>query len=433
MIALLCLHACANQLELEPAQNISEDLSLSDDNNVKAVLIGAYDALGSIHLHGGICLRNSELLGGDGELIWVGTFTWVKDIFLKQMTPTNLDAANLWLEAYRAINICNNVLSALEVVKSEDRDRIEGEALFIRSTIYFELVRYFGKPFEAGADNTQLGVPIILTPTRSITENDEVPRNAVKEVYELVISDLNKAKELLPSENGWRVSSWAATALLSRVYLQMGAFSEARDASNQVIEVGQYSLLSNYANVFNRDDNSSEDIFAIQVTPQDGTNAMNLFFSIPEFGGRDGDVEILQGHLGLYDSTDARLSLFYFGNGAMRSGKWNNQFGNISILRLAEMYLNRAECNFRLGAIPEALADYNATRTRAGLLPAMNVTLDEILLERRKELAHEGFRIHDIKRLGHSVGNLAFDACPLVFPVPERELNANPNLEDLCY
>jgi len=112
------------------------------------------------------------------------------------------------------------------------------------------------------------------------------------------------------------------------------------------------------------------------------------------------------------------------------SGKWNNQFGNVTVIRLAEMYLIRAEANARLstsvGATP--VADYNIVRTRALLPAAATVTLEQILLERRRELAHEGFRIHDIKRTKASIGGFAYNADELVFPIPSRELDANPNL-----
>ncbi len=436
---LLCLlfgQACNDQLDLKPAQSLDENLALDSDENVKAVLNGAYDILSDFNLFGGTCLRNAELLGGDGEVLWAGTFFWVNDIFFKEMDATNADAEAMWLRSYAAINTCNNVLSALEVVKTEDRARVEGEALFIRGMVYFELVRFYAKPYQQSGNNSQDGVPIVLTPTRGISEKDIVARNSVEEVYTQVLDDLSKAEQLLPEDNDWRANKWAATALLSRVHLQMNAYAPARDAADRVIQSGKFSLLSNYADVFNRDENTAEDVFAIQITQQDGFNAMNTFFSIPDFGGRDGDVDILPGHLALYDSSDARLALFYLGNGAMRSGKWNNQYGNISLLRLAEMHLTRAECNIRLGEKVGAapLDDYNAVHQRAGLPAATAVDLPEILLERRRELAHEGFRIHDIKRLKEPVGVHAFDACELLFPIPDREVVANGNLaQQACY
>ena len=423
--------SCNEELNLEPYQSISEDLALENDNNVKAVLIGAYDALGAGALLGGNSLRDAELLGGDGEVLWVGTFLGPREIANKQMNANNNDAAELWLTAYNTINICNNVLAGLSVVAEDDKAQVEGEALFIRAIAYFQLVRFYAKPYEAGQANSQLGVPLVLTPTRSISEESKVARNTVQEVYAQVIADLGKAESQLPEDNEWRASKGAAAALLARVYLQQGDYAKARDAANRVLSSGTYSLLKNYADVFNRDENSAEDIFAIQLTTQDGVNAMNTHFSIPDFGGRDGDVEILQGHLSLYEPADKRLALFYDGNGAIRTGKWNDLYGNVNIIRLAEMYLIRAECNQRLGTSTgaTALADYNTVRTRAGLPAAPSVTLDKILLERRLELAHEGHKIHDMKRLKLSVGPLPYNADKLVFPLPQREINANTKLQ----
>lgn len=431
VVLLLIGTACEDELELQPAQSISEDLALDSDPNVKAVLTGAYDELGVDDVFGGNVLRNAELLGGDGEVRWVGTFEGPRDIFNKAMIAANFDAQELWLESYETINITNNVLSALDVVDEDDRATVEGEALFIRALSYFELVRFFALPYEAGQTNNQLGVPIVLTPTRGITDDNRASRNTVEEVYNQIIGDLTKAAAQLPEDNDWRASSGAATALLARVYLQKGDYQNAREAANTVITSGAYTLLSNYASVFNRDNNSGENIFSIQVTTQDGVNSMNTFFATPQFGGRDGDVEILEDHLSLYDPADARLALFYEDNGGvMYSGKWTNQFGDIGVLRLAEMYLIRAEANQRLsttvGATP--LEDYNRIRTRAGLAAAATVTLDDILLERRLELAHEGHKIHDMKRTKQNVGSLPYNDPKLVFPVPLREINANSNL-----
>jgi tetratricopeptide (TPR) repeat protein len=422
---------CQKYLDLEPSQNISDKIALTSDDNVKHVLLGAYSDFALPGIYGGNILRNSELLGGNGEIQWVGTYIDPRQIFNKTMIATNSEADAQWEDSYMVINTTNNILSALAVVNEADRDRVEGEALFLRGLMYFDLVRFFAQQYQFGVANTQMGVPLVLDPTQGITASSFVTRNTVDEIYTQVIADLTKAVSKLPVDNDVYASKGAANALLARVYLQKGDYAGARDAADAVISSGAYTLMTTYADVFNNDNNTTEDIFATQITPQDRMSSMTEFFSVPEFGGRDGDIDILQAHLDLYSANDQRLSLFFVGNGAMRCGKWNNQYGVVNLIRLAEMYLIRAECNIRLstniGDTP--LADFNVIHTRAGLDPAVSVTLDDILYERRLELAFEGFKIHDVRRLHENVATYAYDDPKLVFPIPDRDIEANPNLK----
>jgi tetratricopeptide (TPR) repeat protein len=432
IVSLLGLFTgCDKYLDLEPSQSVSENIALTSDENVKVVLQGAYSQFALPGIYGGNLLRNAELLGGNGEIKWVGTYIDPRQLFNKTILTTNSEVEVQWRDSYKVINTANNILSALGKVKDADRDRVEGEALFLRSLMYFDLVRFFADQYQFGVANTQMGVPLVLTPTGVLSESNFVTRNTVDEVYNQVIGDLTAAASKLPEDNDVYASSGAATALLARVYLQKGDYEKARDAANTVIGSDFYALNSSYAAVFNKDNNTSEDIFATQITPQDMFSSMTEFFSVPEYGGRDGDIEILDGHLGLYSDGDKRLDLFFNGNGSIECGKWNNQYGVVNLIRLAEMYLIRAECNIRrstnVGATP--LDDYNTIHTRAGLAPALTVTLADILLERRLELAFEGFKIHDVRRLHQNVGILPYNDPKLLFPIPARELEANPKLK----
>ncbi len=432
VLAMTCLAACDKKLDLEPAQSISETLALDNDENVKSVLLGAYDALALDGLFGGNTIRDAELIAADGEIRWVGTYEGPRDVYNHQMIAENGEAENMWVDAYNTINICNNVLEALTIVNADDRAQVEGEARWIRAMAYFQLVRFYGQAYQSGGNNSQLGVPLVLRATRQIDEASFVPRSTVEACYTQILEDITQAKTLLPEENGVRANKYTAAALAARVYLQMGRYADARDNANEVIGSGLYSLLSDYASLWNQSDNTSEDIYAVQVSSQDFLEStMVTFYSIPAFGGRDGDIEIQQKHLNLYSAGDDRLALHYAGAGATRTGKWRDQYNNQSVIRLAEMYLIRAESNARLGTSvgDTVVADYNAVHTRAGLSAKNVVTLDDILLERRLELAHEGHRIHDIKRLKGSVDGLNWDDEKLLYPIPARELEANAKLE----
>lgn len=430
---LLFGSACEDNLELVDPNNITSDIALSNDKNVKSVLIGAYNGLSAGSFYGGNTFRNSELLADNDEIVFSGTFNDVSDIYRKEMIAVNSDGTNLWVAAYNTINIANNVLSALDVVNVDDQDQVEGEALFLRGISYFELILNYALPYSAGNTDTNLGVPIMLVEDRNSVE--QKPRNTIDEVYAQIISDLTTAETLLAEGPvaGFATSD-AAAAFLSRVYLQMADYANARDAADRVISAGNYSLQPTSASVFNTG-STDEDIFDIPVSTVDGINNMNTFYASAANGGR-GDIEVQPLHLTLYEGGDARAALFYIdgATGDTRVGKWINRYGSVKVIRLAEMYLTRAEGNSRegtsVGATP--LADVDMVRARAGLASAGTATLAVILNERRIELAHEGQRLHDIKRLQGTVTQginvYPYDDPRLVFPIPQREMDVNSNL-----
>ncbi|MEO6169058.1 MAG: RagB/SusD family nutrient uptake outer membrane protein [Chitinophagales bacterium] len=428
-VALLFFNACTDTLDLKPAQDLTNANALSSDESVKQVLIGAYDQLSADGLFGGNLMRNSELYAGEGEIVFVGTFVSPREIFNRQILVTNFDVEEFWEDAFNCINICNNVLSGLAVVNEADREQVEGEAKCLRGWMYFELARFFGQQYEPGQANNQLAVPIVLSPTIVVDESSTPSRNTVEECYTQAINDLTEAENLLPESNDVYADKMIAAAVLARIYLQKGDYENARDAADRVIASGNYSLIAAYKDEFNQEENTNEDIFAIQISEQDGENSMNEFFATASNGGRR-DILIEEAHIALYPTGDAREALFYTNQGDYISGKWKNQYANIPIIRLGEMYLLRAESNQRLGTAVGAapLDDYNMIRSRAGLDAAASVTLDDILYERRLELAHEGFKYHDVKRLHGVVGTMPYNDDKMIYPVPQREIEVNKNL-----
>jgi starch-binding outer membrane protein, SusD/RagB family len=424
--------SCGKKLDLLPQQSVAEEVALSSDANVKKVLNGAYDAISDGDLYGGNMLLFSELLAANDEIRWEGTFNQPREIWLKSMLTTNSFVRDTWLEAYNVINIANNIIGAIGVIKAADQNRVKGEALFLRAAMYFELVKFFAKPYSAGSVTTNKGLPIVLTPTRKIDATSYVARSTVEQTYTQILADLNEAENLLPNTNTVYANKAVAAGMLSRVYLQMEKYPEAKDAANRAITVatgaGKF-LPSTYAASFNNTSNSTEDIFSMQVSPQDGANTMQLYWSIPTYGGRDGDVSIDPSHLAFYTSGDTRLAMFYAGAGETRSGKWKLQYRVVTILRLGELYLTRAEANFRAGTTTGAtpLQDVNRTRQRAGLAALGSVTLAAILAERKLELAHEGQGVHDLKRLRLSADGFAYNANEMVLPIPQREIDASRN------
>ena len=436
LAAVLAGTGC-KKLDTKPTQSIDESAALNTGADVQVALVGAYSDLIDADLYGGLAFVAPDLLGDFNEISWSGTFQGLTQISNKNIPVDNGFVRDTWLAAYKTINDVNNVLSALSVVSANQVDRVEGEASFIRGSVYFDLVRLYAKAYNDGTPAGNPGVPIILTPTRGITDADLVPRSTVADVYNQVITDLTTAEAKLPASNTFYATKGAAAAMLARVYLQKGDYANAAQAANRVISSGLYSLKANYADAFPGSasapgaiPNTSEDVFAMQVNATQGVNSFNTYYSS---NGR-GDISINDAHLDLYEANDERRDLFYDDGGSVYSGKNENTYGNVRILRLAEMYLIRAEANFRLapaapvgGVTP--LADVNRIRERSSLLPLAAVTLPVILNERKLELAFEGFTLHDAKRLQQNVGTIAWNSPKLVYPIPDREIRVNNKLE----
>ncbi len=427
--------ACDDNLDVEPEQNLSPEVATESPANIKTILNNIYGVARSGDSYAGGIGMASELLANAGDLQWNGTFVQPGEYNEKALLADNSFVRDIWLNAYEISNQANIVLDNLDVFDDEDdRATTEGEAKFLRGLAYFDLVRLFAKPYVPGQANTQLAVPIILEPVLDASIITYPARNTVDEVYAQVLNDLTDAYEMLPSSNGYFADKYTAKALLARVHLQRGEFALARDAANEVIEESGASLTATFADAFNNAENSTEDLFAMQVTSQDASgNAWNLYWAGRDFGGRVGnpDVSILSTHYAKYDDpNDDRANFFYTTSRGVATTKWQNQFGNVPVIRLAEMYLIRAETNQRLGTEVGAtpLEDINMLRERANATLFTAVTLEIILAERQRELAFEGHALFDAKRLGRNIGTISFNADRLVLPVPLREMDANPNL-----
>lgn len=437
--AILILGSCSKELDTNPFTNIDQNNALKTSSDVEGLLVGAYADLGAADLYGGGAFVTADLLGDLNEIFWSGTYQGMTQIKNKAIPVDNGFVESTWTDAYKVINDVNNVLSSIAVVSAAKQNRVEGEAKFIRGSVYFDLVRLFGKAWNDGTPSANDGVPLKLTPTVELSgAADQIPRDKVSAVYDQVIKDLTDAEVKLPATNGFFATKYSAAAMLARVYLQKEDYANARNAANRVIASGKFKLTQANADgiieefLYTRAkavDNTSEDIFAMQVTTTSGNNTFQTFYS--ELGR--GDISINGPHYELYESNDLRLNLI---NGDGYCAKFDNVYGNVHIIRLAEMYLIRAEANSRLntsiGASPDD--DVNIIRNRAGLNSLSNVTLDDILKERKIELSFEGFTLHDIKRLGVSTGyftgggGLPFNSPKLVFPIPKRDRIVNPNL-----
>ena len=437
---------CEKKLDLQPYQSMPVERALLTESDVSGTLVGAYDAVSSGSAYGGDMMVLNDLIGNKTNINFRGTFAGLVEAWNTSMIANNSFAASTWSAAYNTINVSNNVLENLDKIVSSTtkKQSTEGQALFLRGSMYFELLKLYAKAYNDGSPTTNLGVPLVLTATKApITSADYKARATVKAVYDQVIADLVKAESLMPSTNTKFATKWAAAAQLSRVYLAMENYTAAAAAADRVIKGSGKTLTlqfkDNWFTYVNFNGvTPNEYVFYIKVSNQDGTNSLNTYYgrSIAEFPGSAGrsDMRIQTAHLSIYESTDLRRAFFVV-DGSRYTQKHLDRFGDVPVIRLAEMYLTRAEANFRqntaVGATP--LADVNLIRKRAGLADLTTVTLDAILKERAAELALEGNNLFESQRLKKSLGNsavpVAWNSPKSILPIPQREMDVNKELK----
>ncbi len=429
--------SCSKKLDVLPLNYATADL-IKSSSDVEALLFGGYTQLQDYGAFGQEFLMVPDLLAADSQLVWVGTYAEYKDIRNKKIVSSNSVVTHLWGNGYNAINIANTVLDKISIVDSAKKDVLEGEARFIRATVYFELVGLYGKPYADGNAATNLGVPLVLLPTYTYdTLKNKPARATVKEVYNLVITDLLIAINKLPvTNNDYRATSYSAKAILSRVYLNMGDFTNAALQANDIIKSNKFGLTSTYDLAFNNNSNSSEDIFAVQQSTQSnaGGNSLATFYA-PVALGR-GDAQIDNHFFNIFGPNDFRATFITLGSSISGSSgnytnKWALFYKAIPVARLAEMYLTRGEANLaagtQVGALP--LDDINYVRARSGANPLTSVTQIDFAAERFRELTFEGDRYWTLKRLQLNIDGLGFDDDKLILPIPQREMDANNNLK----
>jgi len=448
---MLYSSSCKKQLDIKPQNDVEADQAIKNSKDVEGVLIGAYTAAALRGIYGGRLMSTTDFLGDDGDFSYFGSFSEYTELSNKTITVNNAFVEGVWNSGYNTINVCNTVLANINLVDTAKgkKVRVQAEAKFLRGMTYFDLVRIFGKAWNDGTPSSNPGVPIVLTPTTTIAGIQKVKRNTVAEVYAQAIADLQEAEANLVVGRSTYASSSAASTVLARIYLTQENFVLAETEASKVINSGDFTLVPKFVDEFQVPPqathvfNTSEDIFAIQMSSQSGFNALNEVFAASNFGGR-GETVINQQHFDRYEEGDDRANEFTDSGGDTFTSKFNNLYGNILLMRLAEVYLIRAEARLRKPSadLTGAAADINVVRNRAKLDNTTATDFDGLFAavkqERRVELAFEGFRLNDLKRYHESVilhdddGNVTdtyvWNSPKLIFPIPKRERDANPNL-----
>ena len=420
--AAVLVSACDSQLVTDPTASIDSETALTTARGIELALNGAYR---SLQFGSREHVAYPDLYADN--LDFTGTYQTDREFSLRNIQPSNGGVLGIWADAYEGINRANGVLDGIPNapdLSSSGQALFRGEALFIRAVHYMTLVRWFG------------GVPLVLTPSKGVGEESLVPRNTQAEVYAQIIQDLEEAANLLPAgRDPGKATRGAANALLARAYLDIGNHAQARDKATSVLSDPTYSLVEDFRSLYTSK-HTSESIYEVHFTMNNG-NSLAFWFFPQEEGGRWGFSPTAELY-GLYGPTDVRrdasINITANKRYIFKYPRIATEDDNLILIRLAEMYLARAEANAHLGA-PDAtvLADINLVRNRAGATPVsvsgQAALLDAVFNERRIELAFEGHRFFDLRRHGKAQEKLQLEPHRLVIPIPQAELDVNENLE----
>lgn len=450
LLSFMVFISCDDELEIQPEDQLTLNTAFDNESNARGVLIGAYSAAQQDDVLNGTRQAMADWMADNVD--FVGSFPTFVDISQFSQLSDNVSIFALWDDHYEVIGAANLVIEFVPTVEDEgfteeEREEVIGEAKFLRALAYFSLANIFAQPYSL-TDGSNLAVPLVLEPF--VDEVEFPSRATLSEVYDQIENDLRDAASVLDNEERWRASEGAANALLSRLFLYKQEYEKAAEFANLVIEAPAYQLASGYDFYDTLD---AEFIFTLVNTPVDGQDSGEGFSGLynPVPVGR-GDAPFTTNLIEAYGGTDTNdrrfTELTQIGTDAQQNERvFTSKFpdgitnsDNAPVIRITEMYLTRAEANFRngteIGAAP--LADINRLRERAGLDPLGSIaSVDQILHERRLELAFEGHRRMDLLRVLEPLRRPGMpnveDSDPgdikTIFPIPNREVDLNPNLE----
>lgn len=481
------LSSCVNDwLDVAPSDGTDADAALTSSSDLDAARTGMYKALKGnssfVDYYGQQFFVYGDVHAGDDyQYNNIGASNRASFYYdMNYQTASEFNTSTVsWQSPYIVIGRANRIIAAAEGGKLSDaveaKAKIEqyaAEAKVLRALAHFDLVRIYGKPYTED-QGASLGVPLV---TEVLEFNAKPARSTVAEVYTQVVKDLTEAissNALATETEPGYVSVWGAKAILSRVYLNMGDYANALSVAEDIIKNSGAALWTRdqYFKAWDASTpNESEFLFRLNVAGSTDNNDLN---SIGNLQQRDGYKEMVATKkfvdMLTSDPKDVRNNMFLpatatkeveaYGTNKVFLNKLRGQGGNlrnvtiVPIIRLSEVYLTAAECAFRNNDKTKAV-EYlnelvkNRTTTKASLATVDNITLERILIERRKELIGEGQRYFDALRNNETITRYTSEAdkgwhktlskeaqsfnrdfYKAIAAIPQAEINANPNIK----
>lgn len=437
--------SCKKFVEINPGTNLVQTSDVfSSDQQALSALAGVYATFRNSNfymLNGGLSLYAG--LAAD-EIYATAPTATTDPFFQNQLLSTNsIINTNFYSHIYKVIYQTNAILEGLQRSKQLSqtaKSQFMGEVKCIRAFLYFHLIQLFGD------------APLVLSTDYAI--NSVLGRTPIRDVYSQIISDLKEAKDLLavsyPSAGKARINKYVATAILAKVYLFGNDWTKAEIQASELINSGNYQLItsSNIVRVFSKE--APETIWEIANTSEISVPGDPSFF-IPSTSSIKPAYSLTNSLLSVFEPGDARkvnwigknvvggVDYFYpykYRQKIISGGGTPNEYQ--VILRLAEQYMIRAEANAQLGNISAAQSDLNRVRNRAGLSNTTAATKEALLLAIEKEnqvefFSEQGHRWLNLLRTNRAdviLGQIksTWQATDKLWPIPEKEIDNNPFL-----
>ena len=415
-LVAVAISSC-NLLQVDPQMSITDNAAIGNATDLQKAVIGCYDALQESGYYGREFLVTGDLAADN--LKWTGTSQPYSYIVNHTQQADNTIVEAIWGSIYDGINRVNNVLYRIEDVpgvSAEEINSIKGEMRFLRGLHYFNLVQLFG------------AVPYRDAPTLNAGSSIMVSKSSIDSIYARIIRDLTFAAQNIEGAPDGHATAMAAKALLSKVYLTRGDYTDAFSMADDVIKNGGYVFEPVYEDIFTT--NSKEIIFQVSFNAQDN-NRLAQYFAPKPLGGRE-EFTPADDMGSVFPLADIRYYTAIGPDGQVYKYRdIANGTDKVIVLRLADIMLVRSEALAHIsGSLPQDIvADINTIRGRAQLGDYTGTNyLTEILLQRRLEFAYEGQRWFDLVRTANATSVLGIDQNHTLFPIPLSEILNNDAL-----
>lgn len=457
-LAVYC-SSCSDFLDTNPSESVSDQDVFKTTQGAQAALNGCYRDLRAYNSGGGdrwddIGIPSLQMTFdacGEDVIVWGGWYSYDYS-FWGHTRGDIFKTSVLWTFHYRLINNLNSIIAYIDDAEGSDAEKkaIKGQAQALRGWAYFGLIRLFQHTYEIAANMP--GVPIYTEPTTDKTEGKG--RGTVQQVYDQILSDLTEASTLLTGYNrGSRINTFdqnVVKGILAEVYLTMNQWEKAAQMAREARNGYKLMNKEEFQAGFN-DENNPEWMWGLPQTKDQNwsdyspfamwANGTRKCYTFQCFFLNDKFVE-------LFDEDDVRYQFEWWWDMIHVSYKFRDNdacIGSMVVMRAAEMYLIEAEALARLNRDGEAksiLWELQDARNAQRCESSGEQLVEDILIERRKELYGEGFAWYDLirnqkplNRQGNHMEKVYLPARSwrFVYQIPSSEMNNNKNMKDAIW